>query len=63
MTRQSFIAASGAATGWAATLTLHEAAAAFAGLCTGIWMLTQTIILIRRYQRGTATAAPFDKKS
>ena len=48
MTRQNFIAATGAATGWLATLTLHEAAAAFAGVCTGIWMLAQTVFLIRR---------------
>ena len=48
MTRQNLIATTGAATGWLATLTLHEAAATFAGFATGIWMLAQTISLLRR---------------
>jgi hypothetical protein len=48
MTRQNLIAATGAATGWIATLTLHEVAAAFAGFATGVWMIAQTITLIRR---------------
>lgn len=60
MTRQTFIAASGAATGWFATLTMQEAAATFAGIATGVWMLTQTILAIRRTRRGTS--APFEHR-
>ena len=52
MTRQSIIAAAGGATGWLATwfakVTLSEAATGFAGLCTGIWMLSQAYVLLRR---------------
>lgn len=48
MTRQNSIAVVGGAAGWFATLTLPELAGAFAGLCTGLWMLTQAYVLLRR---------------
>ncbi|MFT3870476.1 MAG: hypothetical protein QM715_18660 [Nibricoccus sp.] len=48
MTRQSFIAAAGGVAGWAATFSLPEFAASFAALATGVWMITQTVLAIRR---------------
>lgn len=54
MTRQSLIAAAGGAAGWFATLSLPALASTFAALATGVWMISQTVILIRR-QRCTRT--------
>jgi len=48
MTRQSIIAAAVGGAGWLATLSFNSAAAGFAALATGFWMLTQAYFMIRR---------------
>jgi len=60
VTRQSIIATLGAGAGWAATLSLHDIAAAVAALATATWMVAQTYVLLRR-QKCTATDCPHRK--
>lgn len=44
--------------GTAVTISLHDAAAVFAGICTGVWMITQTVIAIRNHLSKTNQDKP-----
>jgi hypothetical protein len=44
----AMIATAGGAVGWFATISATESAQVFAGVATGLWMVAQTFVLVRR---------------
>lgn len=48
MTRHNLITATVGAGGWLSTLSLTDAASAFAALATGLWFCAQAYVLLTR---------------